>query len=72
MHADEYAHDTHPRELVAQLRADGFEADLDTYTTSLGDPATTLAAAARDRSSASSPRVSFSDCCTERHARCWW
>jgi nucleotide-binding universal stress UspA family protein len=42
LHADEYAHETHPRELVAQLRADGFEADLDTYTTSLCDPATTL------------------------------
>ena len=44
---DDDAHGTHLRELVAQLRADGFDAELDTSTTSLGDPAAIIAAAAR-------------------------
>jgi nucleotide-binding universal stress UspA family protein len=41
---DDHEHRVHLRELVAQLRADGFDAELETSATSLGDPA---AAAAR-------------------------
>lgn len=47
LHADESDRLARLRELVAELRADGFDADLETSTTTLGQPAKIIAQSAR-------------------------
>jgi nucleotide-binding universal stress UspA family protein len=46
LHADESERLARLREVVAELRAEGFEADLETSTTSLGQPANIISASA--------------------------
>ena len=46
-HADEDERQAHLGELVGELRADGFDVDLEVYTTSLSHPASIIADAAR-------------------------
>ncbi len=47
LHADEPERLERLREVVSELRAEGFDADLETFTTSLGQPANIIAESAK-------------------------